>query len=291
MIDSEYERSGTTVQPYTRSDGTFVRGHERQGGWVHSPWYRKKVSETIENLRAPGSPLLFASKCKCCRKDIFVYRSKENGCVVYDSLQKPWNIHRCWDYYSFFVLTGVAESLLSFGYNGSDYRRDIRALKKINNTKMQSVTGFVFRQSRIFRFPSIKDGYTTDFRYLFFIPSEKPDRYIEVFIPINYDDEFEEQTAHTLTISYAKYRGVWRCFAEQSTRIIPGSYAPEEKKSILKLNDRCAWCRDQGIFKGKWGFDTENRVECEDCGCHRLGMTNDRFRKQIKNWYNSMRRS
>lgn len=290
MIHSEYERCGSTVQPYTRSDGTFVRGYERQGSWVQSPWYKRKVHETTLNLQAPGAPLLFASKCKFCSGPIFVHRSKEKGCVVYDSLQKPWHIHRCWEHHTHYVLKGVAETLSHLDFNGSDYRRDTRFLKRLKTTKIKAVTGFVFGQSNTLKFPSIKNTKTSRFRVLLFIPSEKPDRYMEVLIPVIYDDDFEEQTAHTLEISYLKHHGKWRCFVEGATRIIPGSNTAEERKSILKISSRCVWCGNGDVLSGKWGFDTENRVECEECAYHRLRSTSDEFREQIKNWYKTLRK-
>ena len=290
MNSSVFERSGSDVHHYVRSDGTFVRGHKRQGGWVNSHKYHKQIEFTCELLRSPGALLLFATKCQLCAKKIFVYRDETTGCAVYDSLDTPWAVHDCWKRYPWFVLKGVSENLVKIKYDGSCYRQDVEQFKRLSKRNWQTVAGFVYTQSRLFRFTSYNRIATSTFRMLVFIPTDYTDRYLEVFVPTSWDSEFAVHTVHKLKVRYAKFQGLWRCFAEATTCLVPGSAEPQLERPILNLVDRCVWCGKTGVLRDRWGFDTEHRVECSDCGSRRRDLSSDAFEKLIAAWSRQLRR-
>jgi hypothetical protein len=287
---SVFERNGSDVHPYVRSDGTFVRGHKRQGGWVSSHKYQQRIELTGELLRSPGTLLLFATKCQCCATKIFVYRDKTTGCVVYDSLETPWAVHCCWKRFPGVVLKGVSEDLVKINYNGSYYRQDLGQFKRLSKRNWQTVGGFVYTQSRLCQFASYDRSATSTFRMLVFIPTDCPGRYLEVLVPTSWENEFAAHTIHNLKVRYAKFQGLWRCFAEATTWLVPGSAEPQQERPILNLEDRCVWCGKTGVLSGRWGFDTEHRVECSDCGSRRRDLRRDAFEKKIAVWSRQLRR-
>jgi hypothetical protein len=286
-----FERSETTVTPYFRQDGTYVSGHYRQGSWATSPKFRRRVKQISGELMIPGPKLLVSLKCNCCHEPVFVHRSQTQGCVVYDSLAAPWPVHRCWKLFSELVLQNVAEELIQRDFTGEDYHRDVRKLKKLPKQKCEIITGFVFSHRNYDSFSSGKKVFTANFLKLAFVPSDSPDGYLEVFVPASSWQLFEEQTVHRLRVSYLKHRGIWRCFAEETTPLQPGLQCDQSTQIISAIEDRCVWCGKKEIFAGRWGFEDRYRIECNGCGTSRGRMLSDEFKRQISRWaYNSRRK-
>lgn len=90
---ASFYRNGTYVSDYTRSDGTYVSGHYRDGSYVnfdeHCRYYDPYVSET-QNL--------FLTHCFDCGQEVyFVRNTTYSGCFLADQIEPNWVIHPCWE--------------------------------------------------------------------------------------------------------------------------------------------------------------------------------------------------
>ena len=90
---ASFYRNGTYVSDYTRSDGTYVSGHYRDGSYVnfdeHCRYYDPYVSEN-QNL--------FLTHCFDCGQEVYFVRNKTySGCFLADQIEPNWVVHPCWE--------------------------------------------------------------------------------------------------------------------------------------------------------------------------------------------------
>ena len=284
MITSNKNQCKTHVAPYKRRDGSFVQGHQRQHPSVSQNKYCEQVRRVEMYLECGESTLLLQTKCDMCHEKIYFYRDKTVGCIAYDLLETPWPIHHCWKHDSHSIKKDIAQVLIAAGHDGFRYDQKLTTITRTLNRNEETITGYILSPCESMEFSSHRKSASAAFRDLSFIPADRPDDIMRVSVPTVLLPIFEKHAAHRLQVRHVRHRRQWHCFAEATTPIVPGSNEPQPVHSIANFTDRCVWCDKAGVLSGRWGFDTEHRVECSDCGSRRRDLSRDAFEKKIAVW-------
>ena len=290
MINFNKNHPKIHVVPHKRRDGSQVPGHLRQHPSVNRDKYRDQVVRVKTRLEYGDSTLLLQTKCNVCFEDIFFYRDKTVGCIAYDLLETPWTVHHCWKRDSNSIKMDIAQVLNEAGHDGYRYDQTLTTITRTPNRNEETITGYILSHGKSMEFSSYRKTASAAFRDLSFVPADRPDGVMRVSVPADQVPIFEEHEAHRLQVRHVRFKRQWCCFAEGTTPLVPGSNEPQHLRTILNLADRCVWCGKTGVLRDRWGFDTENRVECSDCGSRRRDLSSGKFRAYFNRWYYQSRR-
>lgn len=90
---TSFYRNGTYVSDYTRSDGTYVSGHYRNGSYVNFDEYCRHCDPYVNKTQN-----LFLTHCFDCGQEVyFVRNTTYSGCFLADQIEPDWVIHPCWE--------------------------------------------------------------------------------------------------------------------------------------------------------------------------------------------------
>ena len=290
MITSNKNQRKTHVDPYRRRDGSLVQGHQRQQPSVNRNKYCEQVRRVEMYLECGESKLLLQTKCNMCHEEIYFYRDKTVGCIAYDLPETPWPIHHCWKHDSHSIKTGIAQVLIKAGHDGFRYDQSLMTITRTPNRNEETITGYILSHGKSMEFSSHRKSASAAFRELSFVPADRPDGVMRVSVPTVLLPIFEEHAAHRLQVRHVRFKRQWCCLAEGTTPLVPGSGEPQHLRTILNLVDRCVWCGKTGVLRDRWGFDTEHRVECSDCGGRRRDLSSAKFRAYFNRLYHQSRR-
>lgn len=290
MINFNKNHPQIHVMPHKRLDGSQVPGHRRQHPSVNRDKYREQVVRATTRLEYHDSTLLLQTKCNVCFEDVFFYRDKTVGCIAYDLLETPWTVHHCWKRDSNSIKMDIAQVLIEAGHDGYRYDQRLTTITRTPNRNEETITGYILSHGKSIESSSHRKSASAAFRELSFVPADRPDGVMRVSVPTVLLPIFEEHAAHRLQVRHVRFKRQWCCFAEGTTALVPGSNEPQHLRTILNLADRCVWCGKTGVLRDRWGFDTEHRVECSDCGSRRRDLSSCKFRAYFKRWYHQSRR-
>lgn len=290
MIKPNKNQLKTHVAPYMRRDGIQVAGHARRHLTVNRDNYRDQIERVATFFKECNTTLLLKAKCRICDEEVFFYQDKTLGCAAYDSLESPWTVHQCWAKDSHSMIKGLAHVLIDVGHDGLKYHQRLKRIERTSSRTEETIAGYVLSQGQSMEFPSYRSSVSAGFRELDFVPADRPGWFLRVSVPKFLLPLFENHAAHRLQVRYVRYKKQWRCFAESTTQLVPGSTESPQASSIVNLEDRCVWCNKTGVLGRRWGFDTEHRVECSDCGSRRRDLSSDAFANMIQDWSRQLRR-
>lgn len=290
MIASNRNQRKTHVAPYKRRDRSHVSGHVRRHPSVKHDNYRHQIERVATFFKECNTTLLLQAKCSICHEEVLFYQDKTLGCTAYDSLESPWIVHQCWAQYSHSMIKGLAQVLIDVGHDGLRYQQQLKRIERTQNRTEETIMGYVLSRGRSMEFPSYRNSSSAGFMELAFVPADRPDSVMRVAVPKVLQPLFDEHPAHRLQVRHVRFKRQWQCFAEATTPLVPGLTEPSQACSIVNFTDRCVWCGKIGVLGGRWGFDTEHRVECSDCGSRRRELSSDAFEKSIQDWSRHLRR-
>lgn len=290
MINFNKKSPKIHVVPHKRLDGVQVQGYRRQHPSVNRNKYWEQVCCVKTRLECGESTLLLQTRCDICHEKIYFYRDKTVGCIAYDLLETPWPIHHCWKHDSHSIKKDIAQVLIAAGHDGLRYDQRLTTNSSSPNRNEETITGYILSHCKSMEFSSYRKSATAAFMDLYFVPADRPDCVMRFSVPTVLLPMFEEHAAHRLQVRHVRHRKQLHCFVEATTPIVPGSNEPPPIHSIVNFTDRCVWCDKSGVFSRRWGFDTEHRVECSDCGSRRRDLSSDAFEKAIGIWSQQLRR-
>lgn len=285
-----HHRRGGPVKGYYNKWGTWIAPRYRGDADVSESTELQLERERQKRARLTGFslPLAYSTRCWWCNDPVYFYRGDDGGCALFDSLGYPWPLHRCWREYREQSLTRVANELSSLRFDGRRYYQERLKLSKSIGEDSISITGFVDRHGSTSQlsFSSGRGSITSQFRELRIVPDTDPSVYYSLLVPTSCFDELPVYSLHKIEGRWKKHGGRWHCFLANFRRLHAGGRADKIICALVTELKNCFYCGSDLSDGTLWGFDTEFRAECRNCGLSRRRMIGNEYVAYITNCFN-----
>jgi len=284
-----HQRRGGPVKGYHNKFGTWVPPTHRGDSDISESreLTQRRAAERLRRLTGFTSPLIFLTHCWWCGERVHFYRSDVGGCALFDMPGYPWPIHRCWKNYREQTLSRIASQLAEYRFNGRTYSQERMRLTKPQGQDSLTVTGFVDRAPSTSNrtFCSCRNAIAGTFREIRFVPETDASVFYALNVPVNVADNFPFYSYHTLDAVWMKHGGRWALFLHNFRRLRANGRADKIIRGTIANETDCFYC-GCNLAETPWGFDTNFRPECRDCGSCRRAMSGDGYVAYIKTCYN-----
>ncbi len=287
---------------HTRTGG-LVKGHWRNGIWIEkihrsgshvsesSEATQRREAAQLNRITANTTPLAYCTHCWWCGESVHFYRAEDGGCALFDMLGFPWPLHRCWELYRERIVSRMATELPVYRFDGRRYYQERSKVAKTPTQQTLTASGFVDRDAgtRVRAFLSWRGATAGEFREVRFVPESDPGVYYAVQVPGSVVDQFTAFSLHSIDAAWKKHGGRWVLFLEALKRLRAGGRAEKVVRGTVSTAADCFYCGSD-IENLPWGFDTNFRVECRNCGKRRRTMTGDEYVSYIKRCFYRIRK-
>lgn len=276
-VKGYYNKYGTWVPPKHRSDADISESRELT---------QRRAAQRLRRVTGFSSPLIYLTKCWWCGERVHFYRSEDGGCALFDMPGYPWPLHLCWQNYRDRSLSRIADELAGYRFDGRTYIQERERLTKTHRQDSLSLTGFVDakRQPNARTFNSCRNSTGGMFREIRFVPEYDASVYYSLHIPSSVAEHFPHYSYHTIDAVWKKHSGRWVLFLQNFRRLRANGRSEKIVRGTINTDTNCFYCGCE-ISETPWGFDTNFRPECRECGRRRRTMTGDDYVAYIETCY------
>jgi len=234
-----------------------------QCGWGQGPGgitgqvNRLTFKEAWEGFPSAKASITCITKCWWCGSPVFFHRNANGGCVLFDELGAPWQVHPCWEMYR--VPSDQRwwdlprRSLKALGYDGRSYRM-ASELVVVPGTTLENVSlaGFVMR------IPGGQGGHLGTIEVV-----TSGSKMYRLIVRSSVNSLLNEFDVVGLRASWRRHSGVWILLVSEIHRMTASGR--EAIMSVDAPGDSCSVCGLDLDQEKDWGINPEFKPNCAKC--------------------------
>lgn len=264
------------------------------GGFHECVLFSTEESSSSPELPVPSwdifkdkKNLTFNTTCWWCGADVFFYRDENGGCVLFDELGAPWQVHSCWEEHRLertACQNHLNSALKDLEYNGDYYYGADCVVRRqpINDEFEVNMFGYVLDNRSLYdepeqiKYVAAEHASSVPFSELWI--SHTKSLALPFLAPYDLARKIPDYAMVKVKGSWARYKEDWILILRTvDVLLIDGYCSATHKYSNNSFPLECRYCGVEIRDGDEWGFDVEGAVECISCSSIRGDSNPDEF--------------